>query len=97
MPVVRHDELAVLAPEAVEPARPRVVPLGTGGGCAEPTYGDLVGLPADDDEAERELLRRCVVGTPTRDRARRSRLVDDSLAGPLAIACAACGEPVEAP
>ena len=87
-----------LAPEAVAPARPRVAIAGAGGGLREPTYGDLLGLPADAAAAERELVRRCTVGTPSRAPVSDDlALVDDSLAGPLRVACADCGAPVEAP
>lgn len=86
---------AVLAPDAVPPARPRMTPLGTGGGLREPTYGDLRDLPADPDEAVAELLARCVVGRPSRPpRADDLDLVDDSLAGPVLIACSVCEAPI---
>ena len=87
--------MAVLARDAVPPVRPRMTPLGRGGGLREPTYGDLLCLSADPDEAMDELLARCVVGSPSRaPRPDDLDLVDDSLAGPVQIACSACGEPV---
>lgn len=86
---------AVLSPDAVPPASPRMAPLGMGGGLREPTYKDLRELPADPDEAVHELLARCVVGSPSRAPWPADlELVDDSLAGPIVIACTACGEPV---
>jgi hypothetical protein len=87
-----------LAPEAVASARPRVAVAGAGGGLREPTYGDLLELPADAAAAERELVARCTVGTPARAPVPDDlALVDDSLAGPLLAACADCGASVEAP
>jgi len=79
----------------VPAARPRMARLGVGGGLRAPTYGDLCGLPPDAGDAIQELLARCVVGTPSRaptvDDLER---VDDSLAGPIEMACAACGGPI---
>ncbi len=86
---------AVLSPEVVPPSGPRMAPLGAGGGLREPTYEDLLGLPADAGEAVDELLARCVVGAPARRPvADDLELVDDSLAGPILLACADCGEPL---
>lgn len=88
----------VLAPETVPPRRERTAWLGGRGGLRGPTYDDLRDLPADADEARRELLRRCVVGTPASEPADDALdLVDDSLAGPLVVACAGCDETVEVP
>ena len=87
---------ALADPESVPPIRPRHARLGTGGGLRPPTYADLADLPADDGDAARELLRRCVVGTPTLGpSAEHLELVDDALTGPVRLDCAACGEPVE--
>jgi uncharacterized metal-binding protein YceD (DUF177 family) len=87
---------AVVVPDSVPPSRPRHARLGTGGGLRQPTYADLADLPADDGDAARELLRRCVVGTPTRSpSAEHVDLVDDALTGPVRLECAGCGEPVE--
>jgi hypothetical protein len=84
---------AVLSPETVPPASARMTVLGTGGGLREPTYADLLELPDDPDEAVRELLARCVVGSPSRaPRPDDLELVDDSLAGPIVTAWPACGE-----
>ncbi|WP_090931164.1 hypothetical protein [Nonomuraea jiangxiensis] len=84
-----------LAPDTVPPARPRTALLGRGGGLRQPTYGDLLGLPAGD-EGPAELLRRCVVGSPSRAPTDADfELVDDSLAGPLLFACPECGAEVE--
>jgi hypothetical protein len=85
----------VVSPEAVPQATPRMVPLGTGGGLREPIYRDLRRLPLDPEEALRELLSRCVVGSPSRAPGPADlALVDESLTGPIAIACTACGEPI---
>ena len=84
---------AVLSPETVPPPSTRMTVLGTGGGLREPTYADLLELPDDPDEAVRELLARCVVGSPSRAPGPDDlELVDDSLTGPIVIACPACGE-----
>jgi len=84
---------AVLSPETMPPPSPRMSVLGTGGGLREPTYADLLALPDDPDEALQELLARCVVGSPSRaPRPDDLELVDDSLAGPIVIACPACGQ-----
>jgi hypothetical protein len=86
---------AALGPAAVPAPSPRVALLGPGGGLREPTYGDLRELDEDPDEALRTLLARCVIGSPSRAPvAADLALVDDSLAGPLTIACAECGAPV---
>lgn len=91
------ENAAVLAPETVPPSAPRCARLGAGGGVRAPTYGDLAELPVGSEQAAAELLRRCTVGSPSR-RPRASDLagVDDSLCGPLAMACAECGAPIEA-
>lgn len=83
---------ATLVPSNLPDAVERSAPLGPGGGLRQPTYGDLRGLPADELEAEAELLRRCVVGAPTRP-ADPSALeaVDDALTGPIVFACVDCG------
>jgi hypothetical protein len=88
--------VAVLSAQAVPPHAARTAWLGPGGGLREPTYGDLLGLPADPRAAEAALLRRCTVGAsgiapgpPDLER------IDDSLAGPIAFGCAACGAAVE--
>ena len=84
-----------LSADSLPPARPRVGLLGPGGGVREPTYADLRGLPADPAEAVRELLARCVVGSPSRSpRPADIELVDDSLTGPIVIACSDCGAPI---
>ena len=88
----------VLSPESLPPTVPRVARLGGGGGLREPTYADLVDLPANRREGERELLRRCTVGEPSREpTADDLALVDDSLAGPLVVRCPGCDAEVEAP
>lgn len=87
-----------LAPTVVDPPRPRVAPSGTGGGLREPTYGDLLDLPVDEEAAERELVGRCTVGEPSRDpHPDDLGVVDDSLAGPIVVTCAECGASFEAP
>jgi hypothetical protein len=88
--------VAVLSPETVPAVAPRSAWLGTGGGLREPTYGDLLGLPADPQEAEAELLRRCTVGTPTRTPSSEElERIDESLSGPIRFGCTECGAAVE--
>jgi hypothetical protein len=87
---------AVVGPGSVPPSRPRHALLGTGGGLRQPTYADLADLPDDDGEAARELLRRCVVGTPAiAPSADQLDLVDDALTGPVRLECAECGDLLE--
>lgn len=82
-------------PEQVPPPGPRTAVLGHGGGLREPTYGDLLDLPADPAQAVAELCGRCVVGSPARaPEAGDLELVDDSLAGPIVIFCAGCDRPI---
>jgi hypothetical protein len=72
--------------------------LGSGGGLREPTYTDLLDLPADPATAEKELLSRCTVGSPAREpTAADLEQVDDSLSGPLVLICSECGARVERP
>jgi len=86
---------AVVDPEQLPPPSPRTAVLGRGGGLREPTYGDLLELPADPTQATAELCARCVVGAPSRaPEPDDLELVDDSLAGPVVIACSGCGRPV---
>jgi hypothetical protein len=86
---------AELSTETVPPARPRMARLGPGGGLREPGYGDLERLPADQRQAVAEVLARCVVGEPSRPPEPEDlELVDDSLAGPVVIACSACERPI---
>lgn len=87
--------VAVLSPTTVPPEAPRTAWL-SGGGLREPTYGDLLELPADPEAAEIELLRRCTVGTPARAPSPEDlERVDDSLAGPIRFACVECGAALE--
>jgi hypothetical protein len=88
--------VAVLAPGALPPDAPRSARLGRGGGLRQPTYADLQGLPGDRAAAAGELLGRCVVGAPSRA-AREEDLagIEDSLAGPVALACVECGAGLE--
>jgi hypothetical protein len=88
--------VAVLSAQTVPPYTTRTAWLAPGGGLREPTYGDLLDLPADPQVAEAELVRRCIVGAPARapDPQELER-IDGSLAGPIAFACAACGAAVE--
>jgi hypothetical protein len=86
---------AQLNPGQVPPSSPRLAVLGRGGGLREPTYADLLDLPEDPAHAVGELCTRCVVGSPARaPDASDLELVDDSLAGPILIACSGCGEPI---
>jgi hypothetical protein len=94
-PACGELSVARIDPEEVPPPGPRMAVLGRGGGLREPTYGDLLDLPADPALATAELCERCVVGSPARPpEANDLELVDDSLAGPVMIACSACGQPV---
>jgi hypothetical protein len=87
---------AVVSGETVPGYVPRSVPLGAGGGVRGPAYADLLGLPSDPTEAVEELLRRCTVGAPSRPaRAADLEQVDDSLTGPIVLACVECGELLE--
>jgi hypothetical protein len=87
-----------LDPDSLAAPSSRVAVVGRGGGIREPTYGDLVGLPAEHDAAEGALLARLVVGAPARPPDFADfRLVDDTLAGPLIVECAGCGVRLEAP
>ena len=88
--------VAVLSPQTVPPHAERTAWLGLGSGLREPSYGDLLDLPADAEAAEAELARRCIVGsaTPPPD-PRDLERIDGSLAGPIALACAACGAAME--
>lgn len=84
-----------LSPATVPADAPRTAWLEPGAGVRGPTYADLLGLPADPDEAEVELLRRCTVGSPRRA-AEPADLeqVDDSLTGPILLECVECGQPI---
>ncbi len=83
---------ATLTPQATPAPTPRVALLASGGGVREPTYADLRDLPDDPQAAVRELLQRCVVGSPRRAPTPDDlSFVDDSLCGPVLIACSECG------
>jgi hypothetical protein len=86
---------AQIDPERLPTSSPRQAVLGRGGGLRQPTYGDLLDLPGEPDEAVDELCARCVVGSPARppDASDLER-VDDSLSGPILIACSGCGGPI---
>jgi len=87
-----------LDPDALAAPAPRVAVVGRGGGIRGPTYGDLVGLPQDPDEAEQSLLARLVIGDPARPPdAADFEAVDDSLSGPVVAECVGCGCRLEAP
>jgi hypothetical protein len=86
---------AQVVPEQMPPPAPRTALLGSGGGLREPTYEDLLDLPPDPAQAVAELYARCVVGSPARPPgAEDLELVDDSLTGPLVVACSSCGQPI---
>ena len=91
--------VATLTPSTVAEDAPRCAWLGPGAGLRPPTYGDLVGLPRHDPAvAEAELLVRCTVGTPLRPaRPEQLELVDDTLTGPVLLACSNCGQLLETP
>ena len=88
--------VAVLSAQTVPPHATRTAWLAPGGGLREPTYGDLVDLPADPKVAEVALVRRCIVGAlacvPDPHELER---IDGSLAGPISLACAVCGAAVD--
>ncbi len=87
-PACETVNVATLGPDSVPPERPRSAALGV----RPPTYADLIGLPDDPETAELELLRRCTLGDPESPAAPRAfEAVDDSLAGPLELACVECG------
>ncbi len=97
-PACETLNVATLSPQTVPAAVPRCAWLGPGGGLRQPTYGDLLGLPADPEQAEAELLARCVVGAPSRPvLAEAFEIADDALSGPICIACVECGQPLQAP
>jgi hypothetical protein len=88
--------VAVLSPETIPAEAPRTAWLGPGGGLRAPTYGDLVELPADPEAAGPELLSRCIVGAPPRAPGPGElERIDDSLAGPVRLACIECGAALE--
>ena len=90
--------VATLSPSTVPDAAPRCTWLGPGAGLRQPTYDDLVGLPADPERAEAELLSRCVVGTPSRPvRPEDFEHADDALSGPIVLECVECGQLLQAP
>jgi hypothetical protein len=80
----------------VPPHEPRWSWCGPGAGVREPIGADLLGLPADEGEAARELLRRCAVGPAEggRDQAALDR-AEQSLCGNVRVACMACQGPIE--
>lgn len=88
--------VAELSPDTVPPQAARSAWLGPGGGLREPTYGDLLELPADPDAAEAQLLRRCTVGAPGRAPSPQElEWIDDSLTGPIRLACVECDAALE--
>ena len=87
--------VAALSADVLPAPCERVAWLG-GGGLREPTYDDLHGLPPDEEAAEAELLRRCTVGEPARAAvADDLERIDDSLTGPILLACVECGTGLE--
>jgi hypothetical protein len=95
-PTCGTENELVLSRETVPEERPRVAAVGSGGGVRAPTYADLAALPKDPEEAALELVRRCIVGTPSRaPDVEALASVDDSLAGPLVTACVDCGAAIE--
>ena len=86
---------AQIDPGQLPPSSPRLAVLGRGGGLREPTYADLLDLPGEPAQAVGALCTRCVVGSPARTPdASDLELVDDSLSGPILIACSGCREPI---
>lgn len=88
------NEIAI-EPSVLAPYEPRSRWLGVGRGVREPTFGDLVDLPADPVRAAIALGRRCAVGDVA-DSATADALdeLDASLAGPIDLDCVGCGAPV---
>jgi hypothetical protein len=85
-----------IGPGSVAPASPRSAWWGPAGGLREPVYRDLLDLPDDPDGAVEELLSRCTVGQPARPATPvELAAADDSLAGPVRLACVGCGQPIE--
>ena len=94
-PACGEVSAAQVVPEHVPPPSPRTAVLGSGGGLREPTYADLLALPRDPAQAVEELCARCVVGSPARPPVPEDlELVDDSLSGPVVIACSDCGHSI---
>jgi hypothetical protein len=74
---------------------PRSAWCGPGLGVREPTGADLADLPDDAEEAAFELERRCRIGPAEGPAAAGALdLVDQSLCGPVRVACVECGAPV---
>ncbi len=74
---------------------PRSAWCGPGLGVREPTGADLADLPDDAEEAAVELERRCQIGPAQGPAAAGAMdLVDQSLCGPVRVACVECGAPV---
>jgi hypothetical protein len=84
-----------LGPDDVPPHHPRTALCGPGAGVREPTCADLLGLAADPVTAARQLLLRCSIGPSglPRDAAALDR-AEQSLCGPVTVACAECGAAV---
>jgi hypothetical protein len=86
-----------LSGTALPPAAPACAWWGPGGGLRPPTYADLeAAAEAGPVDGAGALLARCTVGTPPRPpTAADAAWADDTLSGPIQLACVACGEPVE--
>ena len=77
------------------PHEPRSAWLGPSEGVRQPAYGDLVDLPSEPTTAAAELARRCTHGSVRLERALAALDdIDDSLAGPIEMACVECAEPM---
>jgi hypothetical protein len=93
-----------LGPGDVPEYAPRTAWCGPGAGVREPTGADLVGLPDDADAAAAELETRCLTGpagsawssAAGTGVAAAFDVADQSLCGPVRVACVACGGPVTA-
>ena len=86
----------VLSADVLPPAAPASAWWGPGGGLRPPTYADLVAVAeVGAGGGLDELLKRCTVGVPPRPAtAADAEWADDTLSGPIDLACVACGEAV---
>lgn len=88
----------VLSAATLPPAAPACAWWGPGGGLRPPTYGDLLAVAeaaATATGGVDALLERCTVGAPPRPATSADlERADDTLTGPIGLACVGCGEPV---
>ena len=85
-----------VGPSVLPPYEPSSRWIGPGRGVREPTYADLVDLPADRATAAAMLGRRCSIGDVPADRSQDCLdAVDFALAGPIRTSCVGCGDVLE--